>query len=269
VVDRVSITTSRIICRDANNNITFDSNDAYLRTDTNGQFFAGGHFAVPVIYGNGGQSAIRQHDGAGGYLETTGQFPIKLHDANGNFGPPHNANTQGALPLAFDYQGSSATGFSFNLASGFTAFSNALANQSGTFTGAGFQFYTVQNQGSLIKPYQSNGTHPVVTMYKNGSAVGTVMLVARNMAFFGQFANNNSTISGFTSTIVAPQYVSGDFSAGGTFTCNFYSNPNSYNWKDAGNVNKNNYLHSVDLYWGPINTFRESAPTNLALVKTA
>ena len=89
------------------------------------------------------------------------------------------------------------------------------------------------------------------------------------MGFFGQFANNNSTISGFTSTIVAPQYVSGDFSAGGTFTCNFYSNPNSYNWKDAGGVNKNNYLHSVDLYWGPINTFRESAPTNLALVKTA
>ena len=137
------------------------------------------------------------------------------------------------------------------------------------FSGGGFQVYQVTNQGSLIKPYAANGTHPVVTMYKNGSAVGTVMFVARNMIFFGQFAGNNGTISGFTSPIVAPQYVSGDFSAGGTFTCNFYSSPTSYNWKDAGNVNKNNFIHNGDLFWGPINTFRESVPTNLALVKTA
>lgn len=268
MVDRISITTGRIITRDANNNVTFDSNDEYMRTDTNGQFQAGGHFSVPVVYGSGGVADIGQHDAAGGFLETTGQVAINLHGTGYALDGIHNASNNQHLALAREHNGSGETTFTFSLNAGVQAFKNSLAVVGAFHTGGG-TVYSIEMNGSVIKPYLSNGNHPTANLYKSGNVVGTVMFVAQALFISATYQNGQGSFTGFAPTIVAPQYVSGDLTSGGTYTCDFYNQTNIYTWRDASGTNQGARINNQNLYWGPINIFREGGTTNLSLVKTA
>ena len=51
MVERIKITSNRILCKDTSGNITFDTNRQYLKYDTNGAFKAGGLIEAPAIVG--------------------------------------------------------------------------------------------------------------------------------------------------------------------------------------------------------------------------
>lgn len=51
MVNKVEITSNRIITRDNSGNTTFDTNNLYLKTDAGGSMFIGGWSRQPVYYG--------------------------------------------------------------------------------------------------------------------------------------------------------------------------------------------------------------------------
>lgn len=53
MVDRISISTNRIITRDSSNNVTFDTNSKYFKTVTNGNYEVGGLARGPCLVGYG------------------------------------------------------------------------------------------------------------------------------------------------------------------------------------------------------------------------
>lgn len=53
MVDRIKITTNNITCRNASNQVTFNTNNQYLKSDPNGVFKAGGILQAPIVYGTG------------------------------------------------------------------------------------------------------------------------------------------------------------------------------------------------------------------------
>lgn len=64
MVERIKITPYNITCKDAYGGETFNTNNAYLKTDPSGQLRAGGYADVPAIYGSAayGAGAISDHD---------------------------------------------------------------------------------------------------------------------------------------------------------------------------------------------------------------
>jgi hypothetical protein len=276
VVDRISITTSRIICRDASGNTTFDSNDSYMRTDSNGQFLAGGLLEVPVIVGKGTASNIGLLDNAGGYLETneSGAYNISngLFSAASQLYPtPYVGNS--ALPRAYNYNQSTSSGstdqtFSFSLDQGASQFKNrfAFSTQNTYSPWGGQNVYLLQRVFGNFIPRDSSNNIPTVNLKQGSTTVGQVYFIVDVYQTFFPVYNSASFVM---DPIALPQYVSGDLTAGGTYTCDFYSNPNSYNWRDSGNLNGNSHIHSSDIFWGQRVTYRMSASNNLALVKTA
>jgi hypothetical protein len=59
-VERLKITSDRIVIRNSNNIITFDTNSLYLKTDPTALFKLGGYTKCPLIYGWG--STIGNYD---------------------------------------------------------------------------------------------------------------------------------------------------------------------------------------------------------------
>jgi hypothetical protein len=68
--ERISITPQQIITRNASGNITFNTNNLYLKTDPSGELFAGGNTRSPMIYG---QNSIVD-DTTSGFFSGTNYF---------------------------------------------------------------------------------------------------------------------------------------------------------------------------------------------------
>jgi len=66
--ERIKITPEQIITRNANGNVTFNTNNLYLKTDPNGELFAGGNTRSPMIYG---QNTIADDLNSGFFAGTT------------------------------------------------------------------------------------------------------------------------------------------------------------------------------------------------------
>jgi hypothetical protein len=73
LVERVKITPSQIVLKDADGNIKFNTDYAYLKTGS-GTLYAGGYDRAPAIYG---QNSIIDHTEFGGY--TSGLFGVSFY----------------------------------------------------------------------------------------------------------------------------------------------------------------------------------------------
>lgn len=286
MVDRISITGSRILCKDAAGNTTFDTNDDFMRTDANGNFQAGGHLEVPVVHGRGTANAIKAHEFAGGFLESsdilnanvnTGSYNLTsgVFTSAGSLTPIPSLGTT-ARPRAYDYNastnsGSADTSLTFTLAQGIRSFRNSFAKSSDNSTypdGTGTGFYQLRTVFEAFTPFDSNNNIPTMPLrlQSNNTQVGTVYFTAIRYQTF--FMSNN--VGAFTMLpVTIPQWASGDLRAGGTYVCDWYSNPKLYTWRDRNGTNYSTHVHNKDVYWGIKNTYRFADTTNLSLVKTA
>jgi hypothetical protein len=91
LVERVKITPSQIVLKDADGNIKFNTDYAYIKTG-GGTIFAGGYDRAPAIYG---QNTIIDHTDSGGYV--SGLF-------GGVFYPTQDQNYYTNVPQATEYQ---------------------------------------------------------------------------------------------------------------------------------------------------------------------
>lgn len=287
MVDRISITGSRILCKDASGNTTFDTQQDFMRTDTNGQFQAGGHLEVPVVHGQGSASNIKAHEFAGGYLESsdilnadvnTGSYNLTsgVFTSAGSMTTIPSLGTS-ARPRAYDYNSSTNSGaadvsFVFSLQQGIRAFRNSFAKSSDNTAypdGSGTSTYLLRTVFEAFTPFDSGGNVPTVPLKLASDptvTVGQVYFTAiRYFTFFNSFNNGAFTML----PVTLPQWASGDLRAGGTYTCQWYANPKLYDWKDRSGTNFNSHVHDKDVYWAIKNTYRFADTVNLALVKTA
>lgn len=286
MVDRISITGSRILCKDASGNTTFDTQQDFMRTDTNGQFQAGGHLEVPVVHGQGGASNIKAHEFAGGYLESSDILNVNVNTGsynltNGNFTSAGTFTTVPSLastfrPRAYAYNASTNSGsadvsFVFSLDQGIRSFRNSFAKGPDTmaFLEPNGGYYQLKTVFEALTPFDSSNNIPTVPLKLQSDPTVTVgqvyftciryltFLIAPNQGFFSM------------DPVTLPQWASGDLRDGGTYTCQWYANPKLYNWKDRSGTTLNTHVHSKSVYWAIKNTYRFADTVNLALVKTA
>lgn len=87
MTERIKITNSRILIKDANNTTKFDTNNFYLKTDVNGNLKIAGYSNTPSVYGmNTGASSIQDYGNGGlmldpsyGYVPAgTGSFILRV-----------------------------------------------------------------------------------------------------------------------------------------------------------------------------------------------
>ncbi|NDB57406.1 hypothetical protein EB001_03035 [bacterium] len=67
MVERIRVTSSRIITRNSSSNITFDTDRRYLKSDSSGQLLAGGYTRAPIVAGSSGTN-LYDHTNAGGFI---------------------------------------------------------------------------------------------------------------------------------------------------------------------------------------------------------
>ena len=108
MVERVKISTTNFICKDASGNVTFDATRKYLKTTASGQGTVklGGYRNCPVM-------AIRTSDGEGiGYFNfpNAGAFQCELYGLNnyrddyGAAQAPHNGVVNGLTSQPMEYR---------------------------------------------------------------------------------------------------------------------------------------------------------------------
>jgi hypothetical protein len=136
-VERLSITSSRIITRDSSNNTTFDTERRYLKSDSSGQLLAGGFTRAPIVAGSSGTN-LYDHVGAGGFIvNLSSEIPV-----------PRNPDTGDVI----------LTGHPYTLNFSAPAFDNLTVDMP--------QFY---DRETLIQP--ANGD--VISFQGNGRNIGT------------------------------------------------------------------------------------------------
>ena len=83
MVDRIKITTNNITCRNASNQVTFNTNNQYLKSDPNGVFKAGGVLQAPIVYGQGLAADMNYGPLRSGYPITRNYSVGQSHTTNG------------------------------------------------------------------------------------------------------------------------------------------------------------------------------------------
>lgn len=187
MVDRVSISTNRIICRDSSSNVTFDTNRQYLKSDVNGDFEAGGVLQAPVVYGSGLASDMFYGPQFSGY-------PVRRNYAAGVFW------TTGGGPTTntWSFDGVKGGGVLDGILTGVTAINQVwyavVDATASTLTYQGFstkingvqntQYYWVPtiyvtNAGNFMYP-----TWPLGVLYGDGESIEISPVEVRDMDWY-------------------------------------------------------------------------------------
>lgn len=262
MVERVRITPEQIITRDSGNNITFNTDYAYLKTGS-GTLYAGGYQRAPAIYG---EDSITDHTapGEGWYTSElkagTSFYPTSTGSYTWNV--PEAGQVQFLVPPnGFAQQSAGYVFMSPNLRS--VQYVNydtgSTSNMGITYRWAiGYWAYDIDSEGSYtryqyeIYPVFSSNSFPAVT-----NPSGGYYSLAYSAGEYGDFSRTQSGYDEYGQPYSYTQYGSNTYTARTVSGSDGYGSSYTYN------------VPAQTIYWRNNGFFTKKDPIALSLAVTA
>lgn len=267
MVERVRITPSQIVTRDAGGSITFNTDYSYLKTGS-GTLYAGGYQRAPAIYGTAdGSTVIVDHNSYG-----EGWYTSEIKTGSSSFYPTSTGTYQWSVPKATDISWLYLPGAGTSLGRTFVSsnvrwaqyysydtfsYSNSGVRYQWAISDFGYDPYT-DNYGTSygrsqweIYPLFTSTNFPAITN-PNGGAIS----LEYSANEYGDYYRTVTTTDpyGYTRTY-------------NDYGLNYYTARTGISYDEGGSGTVYN-IPASPIYWRPGGFFTKKAPVALSLAVT-